>query len=163
MINLDNVKLILLDFDDTLCIHSKHFEEDTKYTQYSLTQALKGETVYNDNYKPNLQLKVFLHYCVGKGILLGLMSKIDSYIKGTIKLKWVKDNYNVELENFCVSSFDMKLNMLKSISEAYNLKNNEILIIDDYWETLEKAEYNGFQAASPMEIINWCNHKDFKK
>ena len=54
----------------------------------------------------------------------------------------------------------MKLGMLIAISQAFDYTHDEILLVDDVWENLERAADNGFQSATPVEIINFVDeHK----
>lgn len=42
-----------------------------------------------------------------------------------------------------------------AISDDYNIPRDRILLVDDYWEHLEKCAESGFQTASPLEVINY--------
>ena len=72
-----------------------------------------------------------------------------------------KKEYNIELENFCVGYAEGKIEMMNAIHSAYGYDKNEILIVDDLYPTLEKAANEGFQACTPMEIVNYI--EDYKK
>lgn len=49
----------------------------------------------------------------------------------------------------------MKLGIMIAIAEAFGFEHDEILLVDDLWENLERAADNGFQSASPVEVINY--------
>ena len=54
----------------------------------------------------------------------------------------------------------MKLGMLIAIAEAFDYARDEILLVDDVWDNLERAADNGFQSATPVEVINFVEqHK----
>lgn len=151
MTNMRNVKLILWDFDDTLCYGSP---------SVNLTNILIGASVYSDC-ECNQTIKEFMALAKFVGMRQGLISDAVSYNNMLSKVKWVKGNYDIELENYCVSSDEMKLGMLKALSNANLFKNFEILIVDDNKEVLKKASDNGFQAFTPMDIVNYMT--DFKE
>lgn len=50
--------------------------------------------------------------------------------------------------------------MLIAIAEAFDYARDEILLVDDVWDNLERAADNGFQSATPVEVINFVEqHK----
>lgn len=159
MINLDKFKLVLWDFDDTLCFHSWHGSAKDEFdTEYNVG-VLLGKDVYS-TCQSNMFIKTFMQSVKEKGIRQGLISGTTSYIHMRNKENWVKEHYSISLENYCVCSQDMKLGMLFALAKANNLEHDEILIVDDFWNVLEKACDNGFQACTPMEIVNYVvKHK----
>lgn len=158
MIKLNKIKLILWDFDDTLCFHSDHSspldEFDTEYN----VGVLLGKNVYS-TCSMNYAIKRFIDYAKRENKRQGLISGVDCFIHAKNKENWVKKHYGIELENYCVSSQEMKLGMLIAIAEAFNYTHDEILLVDDVWENLERAADNGFQSATPVEIINYVTNQ----
>lgn len=152
MIDLQNVKMILFDFDDTLCIHRDHSSgEDEDY----------DKTVFNknnawSNCEPSIIMKSFLRFIMNeKKYEVGLISATCTYVHSEMKVKWVEKNYGYKIENLCVGSAQYKLREMKAICSSKGYKQSEILLIDDLWDTLEMCNDNGFQAASPMEVANY--------
>ena len=150
MIDFSFIKIVLYDFDDTLCIHEFHREDPN----YNVKVLLKGKDTWNTG-KPNKQMKEFMELCFSKGIRQGLISATSSFKHMKGKEDWVKENYDISLENFCVCSADAKVDMMLTISEAYRLDPNQILIVDDFYDILDKASSKGFQACTPMEVVNF--------
>lgn len=159
MIDVKKIKIILWDFDDTLCFHSDHTsaldEFDTEYN----VGALLGKDVYY-TCSMNYTIKRFIDYAKRENKRQGLISGVDCFIHAKNKENWVIEHYGIELENYCVGSQEMKLGMLIAIAEAFNYAHDEILLVDDVWDNLERAADNGFQSATPVEIINFVEeHK----
>lgn len=150
MINFSFIKMVLYDFDDTLCIHEFHREDPN----YNIKVLTKGKDTWNTG-TPNKYMKEFMELCSDKGIRQGLISWTESFKHMKGKEDWVSENYGISLENFCVCSADAKIDMMLSISKAYKFDPNQILIVDDRTATLEKASSKGFQACTPMEIVNF--------
>ena len=152
--NLEKIKLILWDFDDTLCVHSDHHSTEDKFnTAYNVDVLLK-----NDVYKTcsdNLQIKAFMHFAKEKGIRQGLISSTTSCIHMKNKENWVNEHYGISLENYCVSQPEMKLGIMIALAKANHYKNEEILLVDDSLDNLERGCDNGFQACTPLEIVNY--------
>lgn len=158
MINLDKLKIVLYDYDHTLCIHTYHNASDDTTHEYNINVILNGKEAWS-TCKPNKHMKEFMELCKSKGIRQGLISATHSNKHGNSKNEWVLDRYGIELENFCVSTSEDKIEMMKAIADAYNYERYEILIVDDYYATLELAANNNFQACSPMEIVNFIEEK----
>lgn len=155
MINLDALKIVLFDFDDTLAIWNTHKcgEDDAEYVR----TVLDFGTLTWQQCKPNKQMKQFMQMCKDKNIRMGLISKTCTVLHMHGKQQWVKENYGFELENFCVSEMPFKLEMLKGIEKAYGYQRDEIAIIDDFYEHTTNAANNDFCAYTPMEIVNFIN------
>ena len=158
MNTLENLEMVLFDFDDTLCIHnhrSDAYEEMMEYLSY----IHSGETFPKswNKAKPNLQLKKFMDYLAYKNIPMGLISGVRDCKTAERKIKWVKENYGYLLENYCVSSQEQKIIELKVLAKVNRLHENQIAIIDDLYPNLEKAESEGFVALSPMQVVNLFN------
>ena len=158
MNTLENLEMVLFDFDDTLCIHSHRSDSYEELMEY-LSYIHSGETFpksWNKS-KPNLQLKKFMDYLAYKNIPMGLISGVRDCKSAEIKIKWVKENYGYLLENYCVSSQEQKIIELKVLAKVNRLHENQIAIIDDLYPNLEKAESEGFIALSPMQVVNLFN------
>lgn len=155
MINLDEIKLVVYDFDDTLCIHEKHSDSEDEEHLYNITVLKEGSKAYTGS--TNIQMKWFIDKCTKLGIRQGLISATRSYKHASAKCNWVSENYGINLEDFCVGNPRDKIEMLCSIKDAYNLEEYEILLVDDYWQNLEDAANKGFSCCTPMEIVNLWN------
>lgn len=160
MIDLKNLKIVLYDFDDTLCIHKYHEASDDLEHLYNINVLIKGSDTYNDC-SISLFMKKFMNICSKMNIRQGLISASLSYKHFEAKNEWVRRNYDTQLENFCVGRVDRKIDMINAIADAYCFDKNEILVVDDFWETLEKVANAGFQACSPMEIVNFIIDKGY--
>ena len=62
-----------------------------------------------------------------------------------------------------MGKIENKLDMMIALAEAYEIPRKQILIIDDYWLTLERATNAGFMAASPMEVVNFVESDVFSE
>lgn len=159
MIIIDNLKLILYDFDHTLCIHKYHDSSDDTTHSYNVDVLVNGKEAWS-HCTTNKHMKEFMELCKEKGIRQGLISATHSYKHASAKNDWVLDKYGIELENFCVAKADDKIEMMNSIADAYYYERYEILIVDDYFAILENAANNNFQACSPMEIVNFIESRE---
>lgn len=151
MINLFEIKFVVFDFDDTLCIHTGHGSGSERAYNKSMLIAKnpwKGSMI-------NSHMKEFMQLCEDRDIQMGLISATTSYPHMDRKHGWVFESYGFDLQNFCVGEADSKLDMLIAIHDAYNIERNRILIVDDRYATLNMCEDAGFMTATPMEVVNF--------
>jgi len=166
MIDLKKAKVVLFDFDDTLCLHPQHrkdtqvehekFMSDNVFTSGDFTETW-------DDTKISTTMDRFMHKCNELGLELGLVSSVENYRVAKNKVRWVKAVYGLKLRNYCTSASDggtAKVNMMQAIADSKGLANEQILIIDDWWVVLEAAANRGFQAASPMECIAYIEEHE---
>lgn len=156
MFDLSKIKCVLFDFDDTLGIHSNHNLEF--YNSPDFTSLVKSGKYYWDDCSPNIQMKKFIQLCQEKGIKMGLISHVYTVCESFKKIQWVEENYGITLENYCVSSREMKVLELQAVAVTYNLAPSEILIVDDLMITLSEASAKGFQNMLPTEVINYIEN-----
>ena len=153
---LENLKMVLFDFDDTLAIHSHGHRISDHLMKYMINVHSGSKELWNTS-KPNLQLKQFMDYLAYKNIPMGLISGVHDCKAAERKIEWVKENYGYSLENYCVSSQEQKMIELTTIAEVNGLHESQIALVDDYYENLGNAEKMGFTTFSPMEIVNLVN------
>lgn len=157
MIDLSTVRLILWDFDDTLCFHSDHTSSDEPDIDYIVGMLQHDDAVFEDG-EPNMLIKQFMHQCAEQGIRQGLISCCcdAGYVSMIAKHDWVLKNYEIDLENYCVASQRVKIDMLRALCEANDFAYDEVLFVDDMVSTsLGVVADIGIQAATPVEVINY--------
>ena len=108
MNKLENLKMVLFDFDDTLAVHSQGHRISDHLIKYMINVHSGSKELWNTS-KPNLQLKKFMDYLAYKDIPMGLISGVHDCKAAERKIEWVKENYGYSLENYCVSSQEQKM------------------------------------------------------
>ena len=158
MFDLEKVKMVLFDFDDTLCIHSNHEFCESNKIDYMI-EMVKGNRNYWDEKGclPNIQMKIFVALCNQKNKPLGIISATEMFLSMNFKRMWAEEMYKAKFANYCVSTDEGKLEIMEAICRAYNYEPSEILFVDDYHKNVSNATKLGFQACSPMEIVNYIN------
>lgn len=154
-LDLDNIKLIVLDYDDTLCIHihngvTRPSEQDWD----NLTKEAK-ENTYLDLVPcvPNKALKLFLDTYFEKTekhlLTWANTKRLIPARKAFIK-KYYDTEYFTKYE--IAHTREAKLKYLLAVAEYRDLDKNEILLIEDHPSTLDEARDAGFMAISTAEI-----------
>lgn len=162
MLNLDKVKFVLYDFDGTLCIDGNCAWTEAERDKLLVRVLQSGKGAWSDCY-PSIHMQKFINICIQRGIRQGLLSHDMSYPIFKAKSEWVKDKYGVEMKNHCVAVGTPKVRELEGIARAYGYNKDEILLIDDLWENLNSAANAGFQAASPLEIVEYVTPLEYKE
>ena len=153
MIRFDLLKMVLYDFDDTLCIHTNHTSNEDQVHRHEVDVLVHGKDTWNGG-SINNHMKEFMKLCTKFGLRQGLISATTPHHSAP-KCEWVEANYGIKLENFCVSRAEDKSRTMWAIKDAYNYRRDQVMIVDDYWKVLEMAANAGFQAYSPMQIVNY--------
>lgn len=154
MIDLDKVKIVLFDFDDTLCIHSDHVKRDG--AEYNRAMVRRDFWWWdNQGCRMNKHMKYFMDICHEKGIAMGLISAVDFSCAAEAKANWVANKYHYALGNFCIGSFEGKKHIIQALLNGYEYSPEDVLFIDDLYSNLEAAAELGVQTATPMEVVNY--------
>lgn len=154
MIKLQDIKLVLFDFDNTLCLHTKYTNNEDIEQAYDINILLEDKDPW-ENCLVSSHLKQFMELCVERNIKIGLISATASSKHAVKKQNWVAEKYGFLPENYCVSSAENKIRMMRAITVTDEIDKSQILLVDDLFFTLEDAANAGFMACSPMEVVEY--------
>lgn len=159
-VNLNNIKLVIFDFDETLAIHkdsdfTKHRSETEEsfinwyYNAYTdpesfydeIEPCVKSEVLYN--LVSDLRSRNIKMYC-----LSGM--KFSFHLKA--KQAFVNKYYGKDIEVISTSLQELKLKGVKILQKINNCNLNEILFIDDKSDVVELLNQNGIKAINVENI-----------
>lgn len=152
MLDLNDIKLAVFDFDDTLCIRKRH-NPVSRQDMYEEALSLGISSFDDCDYSRHMLM--FIKMLEDKEISLGLMSWCEYFSLMKDKAEWVHRSYGVEMENYCVGARECKVVMLKALSRVKHIRESQILLVDDNYSTLEEVAKEGFQCATPMEVVEF--------
>ena len=158
--NLNNIKVAIFDFDDTLAIHQdadyqKHRNEsEEKLFNYYLNAYLNPEKFYEiiepcNMSESMLKLINILRennvkiYCVS-GMKFSFHLKAKEY--------FVHKYYGNDIEVISTSNQELKIDAAKIISKVNNCNLNEVLFVDDIEENIINFNNVGINALLPNDI-----------
>ncbi len=158
--NIENIKVVIFDFDDTLAIHrDKDFdihrnESEDKRLGYYLTAYQNPDTFYEEietcdkseilyNLIQELRNKNIKMYC-----LSGM--KFSFHFKA--KQNFINKYYGNDIELVSAGTQQLKLDAIKIIAKANNCSLDEIIFIEDLEETIESLKENGINAINVNDI-----------
>ena len=159
-VNLNNIKLVIFDFDETLAIHkdsdfTKHRSETEEsfinwyYNAYTnpeyfydeIEPCVKSEVLYN--LVSDLRSRNIKMYC-----LSGM--KFSFHLKA--KQAFVNKYYGKDVEVISTSLQELKLKGVKILQKINTCNLNEILFIDDRNDVVELLNQNGIKAINVEDI-----------
>lgn len=162
-INLDNVKVAIFDFDDTLAIHKdKDFlihrgESEEKRLGYYLNAYQNPDTFY-EYIEPCMRSEVlynFINDLRNKNIKMYCLSGMKFSFHLKAKQNFINKHYGDDIEVISASTQELKLNGVKIIQRLNNCNLEEILFIDDRSDVIDLLNDNGINSILVKDIENY--------
>lgn len=149
--NLDEIKVVFMDFDDTICVRMDRNQKDDNYFKYMLE---RDWTFFNrNNRKVGRGIPEFILECKKRHIKLYGLTWGNSNLAYHAKLGWLDNTFNGAFEDVIFTrSSEYKLNILKMYSEITGIKRDQILFVDDTPDIVDDACDEGFIGAGPQQI-----------
>lgn len=161
-IDLGKLKWVVCDFDDTLFIHSDHIGIGDETYRKKVLQYLVGEDVDPwETTQDSIHMYRFLQYLKRKNmdVKFGLCSAVHLPFISEAKCVYASKKYDVTFLNICSnynsSAYKSKAEVLQLLCDAFNLKFDEVLFIDDSYKNVEACAKLGVHALTPMEVVNF--------
>ena len=162
-INLDNVKVAIFDFDDTLAIHKdKDFlihrgESEEKRLGYYLNAYQNPDTFY-EYIEPCMRSEVlynFINDLRNKNIKMYCLSGMKFSFHLKAKQNFINKHYGDDIEVISASTQELKLDGVKIIQRLNNCNLEEILFIDDRSDVIDLLNANGINSILVKDIENY--------
>ncbi|MBR3133732.1 MAG: hypothetical protein IKG42_06770 [Clostridia bacterium] len=157
---LDNIKIVLFDFDETLAIHKdkdyiKHRNEsEGKRLGYYLNAYKNPETFYED-IEPCVKSEIlcnFINELRSKNIKMYCLSGMKFSFHFKAKQNFINKHYGDDIELISASSQQLKLDGIKIIQELNNCNLDEILFIEDLEDTIKYLNDNGVKTIDVNDL-----------
>lgn len=163
-LNSVDIKLVVCDFDDTLCMHTalNHCIDDDVYRYNFLQCALQGKSPYSDFDRPAPYMDRFLCKFKQKGVPVVTVTIVYTSLDMISKSNWLLGEYTCKFDSVIgVGDAEDKISTLEDLCRFYNIKKEEALLIDDRRDIRKMAISKGFNAMSPEavtynEMIGWA-------
>ncbi len=166
--NLNDIKVAIFDFDDTLAIHKdkdyvKHRNEsEEKLLDYYLNAYINPNSFYEkiepcSTSRPIFNLINVLRennvkiYCVS-GMKFSFHLKAKEY--------FVHKYYGDDIEVISSRNQELKIDAAKIISKINNCNLNKVLFVDDIKENIINFNKAGINAILPNEVELLINNKE---
>ena len=158
-LNLENIKVVIFDFDGTLAIHrDKDFvkhrneSEDKRLNYYS--NAYQNPDNFYEEIEPCDKSEIlynFIGKLRNKNIKMYCLSGMKFSFHFRAKQDFINKKYGNDIELISVGTQQLKLDGIKIISRVNNCNLDEILFIDDLEDTVSYLKSNGVNAININE------------
>lgn len=159
-VNLNNIKVAVFDFDETLAIH-----KDKDFTKHRSESEENFTNWYYNAYRNPNNFYEKIEPCTKSQILYDLINnlrnkKIKMYCLSGMKFSFhlkakqtfVNKYYGNDIEVISTSEQDLKLKGIRIIAKLNNCRLDEILFIDDNLDVIALLEKNGINAVHVNNI-----------
>ena len=159
-INIENIKVAIFDFDDTLAIHKdrdfvKHRNEnEDNLLNYYLNAYLNPNCFY-ETIEPcyvSVSLQKLIRFFSKKGVKVYCVSGMKYSFHLKAKEHFVHKYYDDSIEVISTRSQELKDDAVKIIKRVNNCNLDEILFVDDIKENIDRFNNMGINALLPEEI-----------
>ena len=154
--NLDNIKIAMFDFDDTLAFHKdREFTEHRKKDNTYWIQAYEKPNIFYEKIEPCIapeQMQKLVSYCRKKHIKMYCLSAMRFSLHMKAKEIFIKNNYGDDIEFLSASSQERKIDVVKLMCEIHNCKLENILFVDDMVDNINNMKNLGIYALTPDDI-----------
>lgn len=159
-LDLDNIKVAIFDFDDTLAIHkNKEYkqhrnENEDNLLNYYLNAYLNPKSFY-ETIEPcyiSKSKKNLINILEMKGIKIYCVSGMRFSFDFQAKEYFVHKYYSNNIEVISTGSQGVKKDAVKIIQRIHKCNLNEILFVDDFKENIIEFNKMGICAFLPEEI-----------
>ena len=153
-IDLEKVKVVIFDFDDTLAIHKdKDYsihrrENEDKYLSYYLN-AYKNPDIFYENIEPCIKSEIlynFINSLRSKGIKIYCLSGMKFSFHLKAKQYFINKHYGDDIEVISTASQELKIDGVKIIQKLNDCKLEEILFIDDRDDVINLLNSKGIKS-----------------
>lgn len=159
-VNLDNIKVAIFDFDDTLAIHKdreflKHrAENEETYLDFYLNAYLNPETFYENIEvceKSNSLYKI-INILRNNGAKLYCLTGMKFSFHLKAKQNFIHKYYGNDIEVISCYPQERKVDSVKIMQKVNNCNLSEILFVDDIKDNVDKLNNLGVSALLIDEV-----------
>lgn len=154
---LENIKIAVFDFDDTLAMHvDKDYRTHRKENSNEyFINAYKYPKDFYEKIEPctvSKAMKTLVENCRVKNIPMYCVSGMRFSIHLDAKKEFVHNHYGNDIKVFAASSQERKTDVVSVLSDIHNCSNKEILFVDDLEENISRMKKLGICALMPNDV-----------
>ena len=155
---LENIKLAMFDFDDTLAFHKDrdyrgHRKNDNSY----FIEAYKYPEEFYEKIQPCVapeSMKNLVEYLRKNNIPMYCVSGMRFSIHFKAKEKFVHKHYGKDIKLISASSQERKIDVVDILKQIHQCSNENILFVDDNEKIIDKMKDIGIFAITPDDVKN---------
>ena len=152
-INLNDIKLVIFDFDETLAIHkdsdfAKHRNESEENFVNFYLNAYNNPSCFYDKIEPCTKSEIlddFIKRLRKRKIKMYCLSGMKFSFHLKAKQNFINKHYGKDIEVISTSSQELKLKGVKILQKINNCNLDEVLFIDDRQDVIEILSQSGIK------------------
>lgn len=164
MIKLDDIKIAIFDFDDTLAIHKNINYRDIKNRtkedkeKYYMDAYLYPKEFYEDIDPCYILPEIldFINILRNRNIKLYCVSGMRNSFNLEAKEYFIKKYYGNDIKLIITKNQDSKIDVSSILAKINKCNLSNILFVDDLIDNVIKFKSVGINAVVPKEIKNFC-------
>lgn len=146
MIDIEKVKLILWNLEDSACFDCNYKSED----------VIKDGINLFDICTVNKDIQEFMYLSKSCRIRQGIISTAFGCV-WLLRNNHLVQRYEVGIESHTLNELSFKLGMIKALQEIRGYKSGEILLVDTVKDDVSELD-DGFQLCTPTEISTFVQY-----
>lgn len=166
-INLNNFKVVIFDFDNTLAIHNdKDYLKNRNQSENSLFNYYSNAYLNSDYFYETIEpctvndtLKKLIDFFEFRNVKMYCVSGMKFSFNFKAKEYFIQKNYSKNIEVVSVGSQQLKVDAIKIIQRINSCSLNEILFIDEIKENVIRFNDIGVCALLPDDINDLVNEE----
>lgn len=166
-INLNNIKVAIFDFDDTLAIHKdvdykkRRNESEENLINYYLNAYLNPNSFYEIIEPCNISEPIFklINILRKNNVKIYCVSGMKFSFHLKAKEHFVHKYYGDDIEVISSRNQELKIEAAKIISKINNCNLNKMLFVDDIKENIISFNKEGINAALPDDVGSLINNE----
>ena len=163
--DLNNIKVAIFDFDETLAIHKsdeylRHETEEKVFNYY--VNAYQNPEIFYETIEPCIisePLYKLINILKNNNTKMYCVSGMEFSFNLKAKEYFVHKYYGDNIEMISAGTQELKVNAVKIIKNINKCDLSEILFVDDIIENIDRFEKMGIHGLLPDDVKNILLHK----
>lgn len=155
---LNDIKLAIFDFDDTLAIHNdkkyrEHREKLGKNNYYK--NAFEHPDIFYDKIEPceiSENIRNLICYLGLHNVKMFCLSGMHMSLHYDAKQTFINKNYGKDIKLLSACTQERKIDVVKILQESFHCKPHEILFIDDVQMVVDLMKQQGYMAILEKDV-----------
>lgn len=154
---LEDIKIVCVDFDATLYIHPKDCLRSTIIDRTYFRMSMASEIDYKDSIHPKEMhkfLQIIQHHSPTAKFFM-ISHVMANFIVDNKKIAVLRDYPEIKWTDFYgCSSSEHKASILDCLCYTYHCESSEVMMIDDYPTVLRSCMREGYHVVNAQDVIN---------
>lgn len=158
---IENIKVAVFDFDETLAKHinpnyqNERRKNDDNFTAFYVESYIHPDTFYDkvEQCIAPVKMQALVKELRNKGVKLYLLTGMPFSFNFQAKAAFTHKHYGDDIECLSTMNQEHKIDALKVIMKLNGCKREEILFVDDMPENIKRINAAGFIGLLSQDVV----------